>query len=421
MDRDLDPSFLRRRKIRRIVVTAAAILFAWFAVATLFGVLRPGVDAKEIRTARVSRGPVAEVIDASGTVVPASEAVLSSPIEARVVEILARPGALLAAGDPILRLDTSASRLDVDRLADRVSQKESERTQLQLLVEKEMFELETRAEQQKLDAEVLDHRLRQHQTLAEEGLLSAEQLRQTEAEARKSTLSWQQSVKQIDNSRRTGGSRLDALELDLRILRSELDQAERELELATAKADRPGILTWIVNEAGVTLRRGEIYARIADQSSWRVEASTSDIHAARLVSGMPVDVRVAGDVIKGAVVSVNPAIENGAVRFEVRLDETTHPKLRNSMRVEVDVIGGERDDVLKVARGPFATGARREQVFVVRGKEAFRHEVVFGAFGRDEIEIVSGLTEGDELIISDTSEFRHAAEIRIKGRRIGAE
>jgi HlyD family secretion protein len=86
------------------------------------------------------------------------------------------------------------------------------------------------------------------------------------------------------------------------------------------------------------------------------------------------------------------------------------------MRVEVSIIGGERADVLKVARGPFATGARREQVFVIRGDEASRRTVELGAFGRDEIEIVSGLAEGDEVITSNTSEYRHAGEIRITGR-----
>jgi len=415
MDREIDPSIIRARRIRNVVVTGVAILLAWFAAAALFGLLRPGVSADEIRVARVSRGPVDEVIDASGTVVPASEAVLSSPVEARVVEILAHPGIELAAGDPILRLDTSASSLAVDRLTDRVTQKESERTQLRLTIEKEIFDLETRAEQQKLDAEVLAHRLRQHQTLAHEGLISDEQLRQTEAEAKKATLSWEQSVRQIDNAKKTGDARIGALDLDIRILRNELEQAQRELELATAKANRAGVLTWIVDDVGVTLRRGDVYARIADQSSWRVEATTSDIHASRLAPGMPAEVRVAGEVLGGAVASVNPAIENGAVRFVVRLDEPSHAKLRDRMRVEVAVIAGERTDTLKIRRGPFATGAKREQVFVVQGDEAVRREAVLGAFGRDEVEILSGLTEGDLVIVSDTSEFRHAGEIRIKG------
>ncbi|MGK2856888.1 MAG: efflux RND transporter periplasmic adaptor subunit [Thermoanaerobaculia bacterium] len=416
MDREIDPSLIRQRTIRRVAFTVAAALLTWFAVATGFGLLRPGVSAREIRTARVARGPVAEVIDASGTVVPASENVLSSPVEARVVEILARPGTVLAAGDPILRLDTSATRLEVDRLADRASQKESERTQLRLSLESDLLDLETLAAQQKLDAEVLEHRLEQNQTLAREGLISDQQLRQVEAEAKKATLSHAQSLRQIESSRKTGASRVEAIELDLRILRNELDQARRELELATARAERAGVLTWVIDDAGVTLQRGQVFARIADQTSYRVEATTSDVHSSRLVAGMPCEIRVAGDVLRGAVASVNPAIDNGALRFEVRLDEPAHSKLRNSMRVEVSVIGGKRANVLKIERGPFATGARREQVFVVGGDEATRRDVELGAFGREEIEIVSGLAEGDEVIVSNTSEIRHAGSIRIKGR-----
>ena len=246
MDRAIDPTLIRRRTVRRVVYTVAAALLIWFAVATAFGLLRPGVSADEIRTARVSRGPVAEVIDASGTVVPASEAVLSSPVEARVVEILARPGTVLAMGDPILRLDTSAPRLEVGRLTDRASQKESERTQLRLSLESDLLDLETLASQQRLDAEVLEHRLEQNRTLAREGLISGQQLLQVEAEAKKATLSHEQSLRQMESSRKTGASRIEAIELDLRILRNELAEARRELELATARADRAGVLIFTI-------------------------------------------------------------------------------------------------------------------------------------------------------------------------------
>lgn len=416
MDREIDPALIRKRRTRRIVVTVAVLVVGWIAMGTVFGMLRPGVPFNEIRTARVERGPVAEVIDATGVVVPASEKVLSSPVEARVVEILVRPGALLAAGDPILRLDTSASRLEVDRLEDRTAQKESERTQLRLTLDRDRLDLETRSEEQKLDVEVLEHRLEQSRTLAREGLISTQQLMQVEAEAKKATLGSEQLTRQIENARASASAQLDAIELELRTLRNELGQARRELELATAKADRAGVLTWVVGEAGMTLQRGQIFARIADQSSYRVEATTSDIHASRLATGMPVEVRVAGGLIRGTVASVNPAIENGALHFEARLDEPSNPKLRNSMRVEVSVIGGERTNVLKVARGPFATGARREQVFVVRGGAATRRDVELGAFGREEIEVVSGLAEGDEVIVSNTSEYRHAGIVRITGR-----
>lgn len=115
MDRPLDPESQKKQTRRRVALAGTALSVAAFLITGLPGVLRPSVSRSRIRTARVETGPVEASITASGTVVPEREAVLSSPVDARVVRILKQPGDRVKKGEAILELDLSQSVLDLEQ------------------------------------------------------------------------------------------------------------------------------------------------------------------------------------------------------------------------------------------------------------------------------------------------------------------
>ena len=115
MDRPLPPEIERRNRLRRIARIAGPIVVIDAVLAALPGWIRPTVTRSRIRTANVIAGPVEAVITAGGTVVPDVERVLSSPLDARVLRILQRPGAQLHQGDPVVELDISESVLALDK------------------------------------------------------------------------------------------------------------------------------------------------------------------------------------------------------------------------------------------------------------------------------------------------------------------
>lgn len=414
MDRVLDEEEISRTR-RRALLWGGAILGAVILLLLLIPrFLRPGVARDLIRTAKVERGTVEATVQAAGTVIPAFESVLSSPVEARVEKILKRPGDRVQVGDEIVTLDTSASRLDFERLEDRYAQKVNEQEQLRLKLQKELIDLNGRIETQRLDTEVFDGRAAQNRKLRTDGLVSAETLRVSEVEAKKAQIELKQLQDQVATARRSTDAQLQGLVLDLQILGKEREEARRQLELATTRADRAGVVTWVFQEEGGTVRRGDVVARIADPESFRVEATASDIHSARLASGLPVQVMVDGKPLVGRVATVFPSVENGTVKFAVDLEEPKNPKLRNSLRVDVFVITAVRAGALRVQNGPFAQGSGSEEVFVVHGAGADRRSARFGLAGSEYLEVLDGLAEGDEVIVSDMRDYRHLEKIRLK-------
>src|SRR5215471_9196154 len=99
MDRAITIDERRKRDARRLLGPAAAVALGGFVLLSLPHWLRPSVSRARLRIVTVERGPVEATIEASGTVVPASEKALSSPIEARVERVLKHAGEPVKAGD----------------------------------------------------------------------------------------------------------------------------------------------------------------------------------------------------------------------------------------------------------------------------------------------------------------------------------
>jgi HlyD family secretion protein len=414
MDREIAPEVRQRRRARQLATIAVAVAAAVFLLAMTVSWLKPSVRRGEILTARVSRGTVHAVLQAAGTVVPAIETVISSPVEARVLRIDHRAGDRLRAGDEILTLDTSASKLDVQRLEDAVTQKESQLAQLRLRVEESTANATAALAQQKLDADILRYKAEQTATLARSGLASGQDKLAAETAVKKADIQLRQLEDALQRTRRSGAAQIAAAETDLRTARGEREESRRQLDLAMTRSDRDGVLTWVVPEVGATLRRGDVVARVADLSSFRVVATISDVHASQLAAGMRARVKIDdASSVDGTISSVDPRIENGAVRFWVDLDQAAHPKLRNNLRVDVYAVTGQRSGVLQLRRGSLGD-ADRDGVFVIRGDKAVRTPVRFGLTGEDNVEIVDGLREGDEVVISNMADYGGVRELRLK-------
>ena len=125
MDREIAQEVRTRRTTKRVVIAVVAVAALIFCVAATVSWLRPSVRRSDLQIARVERGAVDATLQATGTVVPEIETVISSPVEARALRIQHRAGDRLRAGDArtdhdgietLLRHDPSIPRLTRRRI-----------------------------------------------------------------------------------------------------------------------------------------------------------------------------------------------------------------------------------------------------------------------------------------------------------------
>ena len=413
MDREIAQEVRSRRTAKRVIGAVIGLAAVVFLLAATVQWLRPSIRRDEVRIATVERGAIDATLQANGTVIPAGEQAISSPVEARVLRIVRRAGDPVKRGDELLALDTTATRLEVDRAAERLAQKESEDAQLRLRLDDTRAALAAQIESKKLDVEILRLRAARNGKLLKEGLVSDQDENAARAEARKSEIELAQLEAALQRSVRSAAAQLGASEMEVSMIRRERAETQRQLDLAMTRADRDGVVTWVLPEEGATVQRGQVVARIADLSAFRVVAQIADMYVPRIAVGMPVRVRADREVITGTIATIDPRIEGGVAKFYVDLDRPADPRLRNNVRVDVFVITGRRPEALRVSRGALADG-QRATLFVVRGERLVATPVRLGLAGDEWVEIAAGLAAGDQVVISDMTDYEGLKELRLK-------
>jgi HlyD family secretion protein len=413
MDRPLTAEDIRNRRLRKGTLLGVSALALVVTLVLLAGWAQPGVRRSAIQTATVTRGRLEVTVEAAGVVVPSFEQSVSSPVEARVLRVLRQPGTVVRSGDELVQLDLSQLRLELEKVEQQLAQKQNEAARARVVSEGDVASMRRQIEQRKLDFAMLHYRAEQNRKLRNEGLVSEDVLRESEVAEKKAEIEVRQLEAQIAQLRRTAGVDDGSNALSRQMLERERAEAARQMELATARADRDGVLTWVTPEEGVTVRRGDVLARIANLDRLRVQGSISDVHAKNIRAGLPVRVKGGSETYGGHIASVDPSASDGVVKFFVDLDDPRAP-LHNKQRVDVFVVSSDRPSTLKVRRGYFADSGEIAQVFVLEGDRAVRHRVRLGAIGYDEVEVLEGLQAGDVVITSDTKEYETIKQVRIR-------
>jgi HlyD family secretion protein len=415
MDHPVDPVYRRNLLIKRIVVSVVLISVFILFVGWGIDVIRPSVKRSRIRTAVAEVGDVTETIRANGTIIPEFEQVLTSPMTTTVISILKQPGDLLQAGDALLVLDTKDMVLELDKLREQILIQRNLKEKIQVDLDVELNELESRLKKEKLQLEVDEGRYEAHKTLHDEGIISMAEMRERKLVVEIGRIEVNRVEQSMENATKLSRNRLNTLDLEISMLEKETTNIQRQIELAETKADREGVLTWIVPEAGAALRQGEVFARIADLSSYRVKATISDIHTARLKVGLPVVIDINKETnLSGIVAGILPKIENGIITFMVDIDDKSHPLLRPNLQADIYIVTSKKKNVIRIKKGPFAQGYGIHDVFVIRRDRAVRTEATFGITSHEYYEIVDGISEGEEVIISDMTDHKNAEEVIIK-------
>ncbi|MBI1805891.1 MAG: efflux RND transporter periplasmic adaptor subunit [Ignavibacteria bacterium] len=413
MDRPIDTHVLqrmRRHKLLQVSLLLGGILALFFLLSAW---IRPSIDRKDIQTALVQRGAIEGTISASGSVVPKFEQAISSPGETRLLAMRKKPGEYVKKGDPLLDLDRSEFTLALERTERELSLKANRQIQLKLDINRTLNDLRGQLDIKDLRLQYLHSKSEQGDKMFTLGAIAKDQLEQTKLEERIASIEKKELEQSIQTTKQSLGNQLEGITTEVRTLLQEKDDFRRQLDLLSCKAEQNGVVTWVKDQIGASIHRGEIIARVADLSSYRVEATVSDIHASRLSIGMSAKIRLNDLTISGKIETVYPTIENGIAKVALVLDDASNKFLRPSLRVDVFLITNRHENTLKVKKGQFVNGEGQQEVFVIRGNTAQQVTVKVGVMSFDEIEIAEGLSEGEEIIISNMNEYKHLSQIKI--------
>lgn len=414
MDRELSAATKqanRRKRIWQVSIAAALVLAAIFGIRSL---LAPGISRSEVRTAVVERGPVVATLSASGVVVPEHEQAITSPIQARIDQVVRNAGEQVKPGDQVLLLDRSFTQLAYDKLKDEQQLNQHKSVQMRLQLDKKLNSLESQLAIKRMNVRSLQAQLEDEQYLLKIGGGTQEQVKQADLKLKIAQQELAQLEQDIESERKLLRADEQELSYTLAMNGRSLEELERKMQQAEVRATRPGVVTWVKNEIGSSVNAGEVIARLADLSSFRVQASISDAFADQLHVGGDAIARINNTDLKGSIVAIEPSVKNGTVTFYVALEEKSHQLLRPSLRVDLFVTTASKSDALRVKNGPYFNSGSPDNVFVLRDETLIQVPARTGMSNTDFVELENGVQPGDVVVISDMKDFEHVQKVRLK-------
>ena len=415
MDREIPKEVLKKERNKQIMkyggIGAAMVVCATL----LLSFMQSGVKRKDLIVSTVDKGTIEVSVSASGRVVPAFEEIINSPIHSRILEVYGKGGDSVEVGTPILKLDLQSTQTAYNKLLDEEQMRRYQLEQLRINNETQLSNMAMNIKVSAMELNRKEVELRNERYLDSIGSGTTDKVRQAELAYNRGKLELEQLRQQFENEQKVKAADLKVKELEFTIFAKELAEMKRTLEDAQIRSPRKAILTFINNQVGAQVSQGEQVAIISDLSHFKVEAEIADAYGDRVAAGGRAIVKVGSEKLEGIISSVTPLSKNGVISFSVQLNNDSHKRLRSGLKTDVYVMNAVKEDVMRVANSSYYVGRGEYNLFVLDGDDQLvKRKVQLGDSNFEYVEVISGLQPGDQVVVSDMSEFRNKNKLKLK-------
>ena len=411
---------LKKQKIRRQILWAAVAVVLLAGITVFVMRLKPAaptVDRSTVWTDTVKRGNMIRQVRGLGTLVPREDRIRSIPAETdgTVVSIFKLPGALVHPDTVILKLTNPQLMQEAQDAALQLNEAQADYHNTQVSIESALMDRRSTAADINAQYQQAQLQARTDKALYKLGVISGLTYRDSQGKA--DALTTRQKLQQEEVS-----INQKALETQLAVQKAKVQQAQalaalkqREVDALTVRAGIEGQLIQMPLQMGQHVLVGAELAQIIQPDQLKAQLQIPETQAQDVLDGQPAEIDTHNGVVPGTVTRINPAVVNGTVTVDVQLDGTLPQGARPDLSVDGTIDLQRLHDVLYVGRPAFGNENSTISLFKLDsgGNYATRVAVKVGRASVNEIQIMSGLKEGDTVILSDMSRWDNVDRIRL--------
>jgi HlyD family secretion protein len=412
------PDEKRRRRTRRLLYAGAGLLLAVVITAALARLkpAAPGVDRSTIWTDTVKRGPMLREERGLGTLVPETIQVIPAATDGRVERRYLLPGTPVKANTVIF--DLTNPQLQQETLDAEYQLKGA-----QAVYEQTKAELQDTLMDKRTTAASISSQYRTAELQAEADQKLFAMGVSAEVTARKSQVAAEELAKENDLAQKEVETFEQSINAQLAVQQANVDQKRALYELKKSQLAqlhvRPGIdgvLQELDVDVGQQVTQGTALARVAQPTQLKAELKIAETQAKDIALGQSASIDTHNGVIPGHVIRIDPAVVNGTRTVDVKLDGPLPPGAVPDLSVEGTIQIERLADVLYVGRPVHGDENTTVGLFklVDDGKEAVRVPVEIGRASVNSVEILKGLQSGDQVILSDMSNYDNYDRVELK-------
>ena len=414
MDREISKEVQRKEQRKQFIRIGTAVGGFIVLIVVVIPMLQTSLKRKDLNISTVDKGVIEVSVSASGKVIPAFEEIINSPINSRIVEVYKRGGDSGDVGTPILKLDLQSAETEYNKQLDEEQMKSLQLEQQRVTNHNKLSEMEMNLKVSRMELDRKAVELRNERYLDSLGAGTTDKVRQVELDYNVSILKLKEDEQKYKNEQALAEADLKVKELELNIFRKSLAETRRTLEDAQIRSPRKAILTYVNNEIGSQIGQGAKVAIVSDLSHFKIEGEIADTYGDRIAAGSKAVIKIGSEKLDGTVSDVTPLSKNGVISFTVQLEEDNHKRLRSGLKTDVYVMNAVKDDVLRIANSSYYVGKGEYELFVVNGNQLLKRKVQLGDSNFEYVEVVSGLQEGDQVIVSDMNAYKDKNKLKIE-------
>ncbi len=399
------------------VFPAILLLIGTYSLRSFLGDASYIVEKNAIVIAKVEQGDFRVNVRATGVLKPLNIRWVSSQVAGRVEQVFVKAGAKVTAGDMLLQLSNPDLHRELEKARWELAASKAENHAAYVGLESQLVDLENsvisadfsyQSAKLKLDAETL---------LMEQGnaTVSALDYQKSQLAVKQQMQYWQAQQQKLAKMHINMTATKTAQQARIGLVENNYQRMQAQVAALQVKASTTGVVQQVSLQLGQRAQVGDSVALVADQQSLFAELQVQEVRARDIVLGQLVTVDTRTSEIFGEVIRIDPAVTAGMVLVDVQLTSVLPNEARPELTVDGLIEISNIRNALYVKRPVFAPRHSDIDLYKLSSDKQFasKRSVSLGQSSVNKIQILTGLMVGDEIIISDASNWQEHQEIMI--------
>ena len=370
------------------------------------------VAKASLKVHKVSKGDLVRDIVTTGKIIAANAPQVYSPEQGYVL-LKVTPGDFIEVGDTVAIVDSPELQSNLKQEQLVLASLRSDLARQQLDVRRQTLLLNKQADLAKVELDAAMREDKRASLSIQNHLISQIDFEEAQDNLARAKVTHKHALAEIELATDTLAFELKTTEE--KVARRELVVVELARQLANLqiKATVSGVVGNVRIQSNALVAKNELLMTLVDLSAYEAQLNVAESYAGDLGIGMDVELTMGGQTVLGTLVSISPEVVERQVTARVRFPENSVQSIRQNQQVSARILLENKTDVLKVARGSFLQ-AGGHTAYLVNGDVAERVAIQIGATSMREIEILGGLNEGDEIVISNYEKFNQAPSVLLR-------
>lgn len=400
-----------------VILAVLILLIGTYSLRNVLGNASYFIERSSVVTAKVEQGDFRVNVRATGVLKPLNIRWVSSQVSGRAEQVFVKAGAEVNEGDVLVQLSNPELHRNLEKARWELEAKKAESHVAFVMLESQMVDLENSVLSAKYSYQSAKLKLDAETELLAQGnaTVSALEYQRSQLTVKQQMQYWQAQQQKTEKMKANMAATKIAQQARIGLVENNYQRVKEQVAALQVRSSTSGVVQQVSLELGERAQVGDSVALVADQKTLFAELQVQEVRVRDIALGQLVTIDTRTSEIIGEVTRIDPAVKSGMVLVDVKLVSDLPTEARPELTIDGLIAISNIENALYVKRPVYAPRYTKVALYKLSQDQQFasKFSVGLGQSSVNKIQIVEGLMLGDEIIISDTSNWQEHQEIKI--------